>query len=108
SDALFTILPTGLEETQVIIDQPLKLEINPNPFKTQTTIRLNRPTDKTLTVKIYRPSGELVKTLTHNQKQSNIYWDGKDEQGKLLPSGIYTCHLETEGMRIIEKVILTR
>jgi hypothetical protein len=107
SDALFTIQPSGLEETQVI-DQPLRLEIKPNPFKTKTLIRLNKPTEKLITFKIYNSSGKLVKTLILYPKQSAIAWDGTNEQGKSLPNGVYILKLESENLELIEKLIITR
>jgi Secretion system C-terminal sorting domain/FG-GAP-like repeat len=107
SDALFTIQPLGLEETSLDI-QPLKLEIKPNPFKTQTAIRLNHPANKPMTIKIYNSSGVLVRTLTINQKQSAIFWNGKNEQGRASPNGIYLLKIESDDLKSIEKLIITR
>ncbi|MEI8135191.1 MAG: FlgD immunoglobulin-like domain containing protein [bacterium] len=41
------------------------------------------------TVKIYSASGRLVATIDGSQTGSTVIWNGKDENGKLLPSGVY-------------------
>jgi len=63
-------------------------------------------------LKIYDASGRLVKTLlraeSSRDRVGNIVWRGDDENGSLLPSGVYFVRLETRGITRIEKVILTR
>ncbi|MFB0509934.1 MAG: FG-GAP-like repeat-containing protein, partial [bacterium] len=111
SDALFTILPTGLEETQVIIDQPLRLDINPNPSKAGFRFQIRNAGKRDLNLKIYTLSGELIKTfflMVNNQQPKTIIWDGKDNKGKLLPSGIYLLKIESDYLESIEKLIITR
>ena len=74
----------------------------PNPFSTSTTISFNihRRDTKDAEITIYNVKGQLVKTLTPmtNDKclMTNVVWDGKDENGKQLSSGIYFYQLETQ------------
>jgi hypothetical protein len=110
SDALFTIQPSGLEEVRVI-DQPLRLEINPNPFKTKTIIRLNKPVEKPITFKIYNSSGSLVKTFTlttNNQQLITLTWDGRDNNGKLLPSGVYILQCDSKELTMTQKLVIEK
>ncbi|MDH5186962.1 MAG: T9SS type A sorting domain-containing protein, partial [candidate division WOR-3 bacterium] len=108
SDALFTIQPSGISETELNINQPLRLEINPNPFKTKTIIRLNKPIEKPITFKIYNASGGLVKTLTLNPKQSTIIWNGKDKNDKSLPSGVYILQCDSKELTMTQKLVIEK
>jgi len=111
SDALFTILPTGLEETQVIIDQPLRLDINPNPSKAGFRFQIRNAGKQDLNLKIYTLSGKLVKSFslkTNNQKLITLIWDGRDNKGKRLPSGIYFLCYQLEGVSETKGIIILR
>ena len=86
----------------------------PNPFSTSTTISFNLATDlRGLTqIKIYNIKGQLVRTLTQitNNKSpiTNVVWDGKDESGRQLPSGIYFYRLHTDTFTSTKKCIILR
>ena len=86
----------------------------PNPFSTSTTISFNLTTklheftpldSKHLTgqarIKIYNVKGQLVRQLSIENSKSSIEWDGKDENGNPLSSGIYFYKLEV-GDKIID------
>ncbi len=52
------------------------------------------------TLKIYNILGQLVRTLVDEEKLPGRYevvWDGKDDRGKEVTSGVYFYRLETEG-----------
>ncbi|RKX70008.1 hypothetical protein DRP43_03800, partial [candidate division TA06 bacterium] len=85
----------------------------PNPFSTSTTISFNLATDlRGLTqIKIYNIKGQLVKNFELrilNSELIKVVWDGKDENGKQLPSGIYFYKLITEDKSIVKKMLLLR
>jgi len=67
---------------------------------------------ETINLKVYDATGRLIKTLVKAQspepKTYTIKWDGRDDKGNLLPSGVYFIRLETGGITETEKVILTR
>jgi hypothetical protein len=83
----------------------------PNPFNPSTTIRygLNQPKDVSL--KIYNGLGQVVRTLV-NERQSagykNVVWDGKNDLGRQVPSGIYLYRLSVNTFVQIQKMILIR
>lgn len=63
--------------------------VNPNPFKQITSIVNTGLLFNTFhTGRIYSNMGELVKTIDFSQC-SNVSWDGKCDNGNLLPSGLY-------------------
>jgi flagellar hook assembly protein FlgD len=47
-------------------------------------------------LRIYDPSGRLVRTLAEGDMEAgerNVVWDGRDERGHAVPSGVYFCLL---------------
>jgi len=88
------------------------LQIYPNPFTKLTTISFGvEQSAKSIELKIYDVTGGLVKTLVNESKGLGVYgvyWDGKDNEGNLLPSGIYFCQLSVDEQRLIQKLILLR
>lgn len=62
----------------------------PNPFQTSCDIIINVPPDIEPAVEIYAISGRFVKKFSPHQIQDNkVHWDGKDEQGREVGSGLY-------------------
>ncbi len=100
-----------------LVPTDYNLEQNyPNPFNPATRIqfRVGRlefgdPSYTTLTV--YNILGQRVKTLIDENKLPGRYeviWDGKDEKGKEVSSGIYFYRLETSGFKETKKMVLLR
>ncbi|MBC8526235.1 MAG: T9SS type A sorting domain-containing protein [Candidatus Cloacimonetes bacterium] len=84
----------GVEDMAEQIPQFALRQNYPNPFSTSTTISFSATDLHGLPlINIYNIRGQLVKTLIQmtNDKcpMTSIIWDGKDERGKYLPSGIY-------------------
>jgi hypothetical protein len=83
----------------------------PNPMRNLTTIKFGIPEVSKVELMIYDVSGRVVKELVYGIRQPGIYtlkWDGSDEYGKLLPSGIYFYRLKTEKFERSLKLILIR
>ena len=89
----------------------LVLEQNyPNPFNSKTVIPYILSLPSKVRICVYDVSGRLVRVLSDGQfKPAGLYrtvWDGKDEQGRLVASGIYFCQLQTDQMnKQIRKMI---
>jgi hypothetical protein len=95
----------GIEEN----DSPLStnrisLEVLPNPTRGQVKISYNLPTTQKAKITIYNRSGQAVKTFTANKQNFQI-WDGKDELGKQVSSGVYFIKLTTQNKSYSEKII---
>jgi len=82
-----------------------RLEQNfPNPFNVATTIRYHLPAVSSrlsaVSLKIYNILGKEVITLVDKKQKAGSYrvvWDGRDNQGKEVSSGVYLCRLEVRG-----------
>jgi flagellar hook assembly protein FlgD len=92
---------TGTAVTELAVDAtPAAYVLEdafPNPFNPEATIRFSIPQDETVTLQIYSLSGQLVKTLHEGQVAAGTYqsvWDGTDDSGHNLASGVYLYNLE--------------
>lgn len=83
----------------------------PNPFNPSTTISfiLSKPGEVSLS--IYNNLGELIKKLVHQNLlsgQHEYLWDGRDENGNSVASGIYIYKLVNEDVVEPKKMIFLR
>ncbi len=69
----------------------------PNPFNPETEIRFYLDKTRKVAVKIYNTRGQLVKTLVHGSLPAGFHtllWNGTNNQGQSVPSGVYIYTLE--------------
>ncbi|MFH1213780.1 MAG: FlgD immunoglobulin-like domain containing protein, partial [Candidatus Neomarinimicrobiota bacterium] len=79
----------------------------PNPFNPTTSIRYSLPKESNVKIIIYDIVGKEIRTLV-NQNQSagyqSIIWDGKDNNGHTVSTGIYLCRMVTDEFRKVQKM----
>jgi len=85
----------------------------PNPFNPQTSIQFDVKTDIPLSIeiRIYNLRGQLIRTLTRNVRGKGSYqliWDGKDNKGNNVSSGIYFFSLIADNCKITSKMVLMK
>ncbi|MBN2416492.1 T9SS type A sorting domain-containing protein [bacterium] len=84
----------------------------PNPFNGGTLIRYALGERADVTVVIYNYLGQRVHMLVSGRQEQGEYtigWDGRDERGRELPSGIYFCVVQTKaGVKQVRKMELIR
>lgn len=83
----------------------------PNPFNPTTTIQFYLPVEMPVEIKIYNMMGKLVKQIVDDKKDAgyhSIVWDGKDETGVSIGSGMYFYTVEIEGYREVNRMILLK
>jgi hypothetical protein len=89
------------QELEAILPQQFGLGQNyPNPFNPQTTIPVILPQQARISLKIYNMLGQEIKKLfegTRNTGKHFFFWDGSDQAGKKMPSGVYLYRLTTDG-----------
>ncbi len=83
----------------------------PNPFNPSTTIEFNLPSSQEVKLTIYDLNGREVRTLL-NEKigagRHSIIWNGRDNSGYNLPSGVYFYRLSTGDFQSIKKLMLIK
>ena len=104
---------TAVDDWNIPTNSTICLQNYPNPFSTSTTISYNLATDLhgLPQIRIYNVKGQLVKQLKIKNLKSKIgeaYWDGKDENGKILSNGIYFYNLQAGNKSFVNKMILLR
>jgi len=70
----------------------------PNPFNASTTISFTLPASGFTQLVIYNIAGQKVRELiaeTMTAGIHNVMWDGRDDGGNLLSSGVYISRLST-------------
>jgi hypothetical protein len=107
--------PTGLTgtDTPPVTPERYALYQNaPNPFNPSTLIRFDVPADGgNLNLKVYDVRGQLIRTLVDSPQsagEKSISWDGRNDAGTLVPSGVYFYRLETEGFSETRKMLLMK
>ena len=83
----------------------------PNPFNPNTTIEYYLPKPAQVKLSIYNILGQQVKTLVNEYQTAGnrrIVWDGKDERGTSVASGIYFYKLSTPDFAETKKMLLIK
>ena len=87
----------------------------PNPFNSVTTIPYRLTTvhgqPTAVSLRVYNLLGQKVRTLVDGLQKPGWYtltWDGKDEHGMDLPSGIYFCRLKGRGFLSTRRILILR
>jgi flagellar hook assembly protein FlgD len=84
----------------------------PNPFNPETTIEFDLPKDASLQLKIYDVTGKLVRTYADGERWDagyhSVVWDGKDERGKSLSSGMYFYRMITDEFNQTKQMLLLK
>lgn len=88
----------GAEETIAGLPEEFQLHANyPNPFNPHTQIRFDLPEAAEVTLKVFNLLGEDIRTLVRAHTAAGFHtvaWDGTNQAGGPVPSGIYLYRLE--------------
>jgi immune inhibitor A len=89
-----------------------ELEQNyPNPFNPQTNIRYTLIREGWVEIEIFNLLGERIRTLakrTEARGEHSVRWDGTDEEGNSVPSGVYFCRLRIDDFVKTDKMVLLK
>jgi photosystem II stability/assembly factor-like uncharacterized protein len=81
----------------------------PNPITKQTLISYELPMETDAMLKVYDITGALRREIQlPKTRTGSILWDGTDNHGRFLATGVYFCRLEAGGTHFTEKVIFFR
>lgn len=101
------------ERLSSILPRELSLYNNyPNPFNPSTTIRVDVPLAGEIKLKVFDLLGREVKTLYSgilSAGRHSFGWDGRDEVGKILSTGVYYYRLTTStGVNLVGKMVFMK
>ena len=97
--------------TQSVEPSTLLMSNYPNPFNPSTTISFNLPSVMNCKLEIYNLKGQRVTSLlneTRGAGKHTITWDGLDEAGRPVSSGIYFYRLTTPQRTISAKMLMIK
>jgi hypothetical protein len=105
--------PVGIDEGDGAFVRVAALEQNhPNPFNPVTSIGYSVPADiATLELGVYNVSGRLVRTLASGACEPGRHvavWDGRNERGERVASGIYFVRLSAGTVTESRKMVLLK
>jgi len=107
------IAPTQ-EETGVFEMKPEALSISqnyPNPFNPETSIDYIIPQTTQVTIVIYNAIGQHIRTLVNEVIPAGKYsvvWDGRDDNNKLVNSGIYISNFKAGQINKSQKLMFLK
>ncbi len=83
----------------------------PNPFNPSTTIKFELPRSQNIEINIFNILGQKVRHLLNSYLESGenkIVWNGKDDDNKIVPSGIYIYSIMTKDKIYTRKMVLLK
>lgn len=103
---------TGIASDQV----PTKFRVfdtYPNPFNPSTNILFTLDRNAEVTLKIYNSAGQLVRTILdkvflYKGNRYKYVWQGRNNSGNPVASGVYFLHLTTGRHNVVKKMVLLR
>ena len=88
----------------------------PNPFNPETWIPYQLSVDSPVSVSIYDTTGVLVRTLSigmqsagfYNSRDRAAYWDGRNDAGERVASGLYFYQLRTPSFHQTRRLVIVK
>ncbi len=99
------------EDDESIPDRFILSQNYPNPFNPKTTIKYYLPKQLHVCMKVYNIRGRLIKTLFSGRQPEGNYelvWNGTNEYGRRVSSGIYFYNIITDNFTAARKMILLK
>ena len=97
-------IPSQIDKTKLIGNFP-------NPFNNGTKIQYEIGVGTNVNISIYNVKGQIVKEIINELHLPNKYikeWNGKNNQGKFVSSGIYFCRFKTQKKEQIMKMLFLK
>ncbi len=99
-------------EIALVPEQFALMQNYPNPFNPETAIRYNLPKSATVSLIVFDQLGRRIRGLINGEQQTAGYfteiWDGRDDLGNAVASGVYFYRLITPEGAISKKMILLK
>jgi len=83
----------------------------PNPFNPTTTISFEMTREGLITIDVYNSKGQKIRSLVNGVRNAGghmVVWDGHDDSGIAVSSGIYFYRMQTEGYTSTRKMLLMK
>jgi len=120
SCGLIGALPVGCGPASAVRDQGLAgarggvrslSPVMPNPARGQATLRYQVPAAAHTLLTVHDVAGRTIAVLVDGMRPAGKHdalWNGRDDSGRLVPAGVYTCRLRAGRVRDARTIVLTR
>lgn len=94
--------------------QPLAYQLDqnyPNPFNPETRISFEIPRAHQVKLVVYNIMGQKVRTLAQEAYEAGrhiVNWDGRDDLGRVVPSGIYFYRLKAGDFMVTKRMLMLK
>ncbi len=105
---------TSVDQGVQVGDVPKKFGLSPNypnPFNPSTEIVFELPRFSKVELVVYNQVGQKIRTLVDGKKRAGRYvvkWDGRDDNGRIVPGGIYVCKMVAGDFSAHTKMLFLR
>ena len=110
-----TTTPPGGGDARLVAQAPQSegtVNLNyPNPFNPSTVIRYTLHQSAPVTVSIFNIMGQRVRVLADQFQTAGFHeipWDGRDDGGQPVASGVYFYHIQAGSENLSRKMVLLR
>lgn len=104
--------PTGVDDDHGAVPKSFSLEQNyPNPFNPETVIEYNLAASGHVTLTIFNVIGQKVCDIVNGYQSAGnkqAVWNGRDESGHEVQSGVYFYRLTTDSFSMTRKMMLLK
>ncbi|MBD3169965.1 MAG: S8 family serine peptidase [candidate division Zixibacteria bacterium] len=106
------VSPTTIGDDKPALPTVYRLAQNyPNPFNPVTQIRYDLPKDSKVRLEIFNILGQRVRTLIDGMETAGyktVVWDGMNDSGQRVTSGIYFYHLKAGKFEAVKKMTIVK
>jgi len=111
------VIPDRFAKTKPVIPNMFALLQNyPNPFNPDTWVPYKLAKDTNVVIRIYNTNGKIVRTLrlgnqaagVYVDKERAAYWDGKNERGDKVASGLYFYTLQAGKFTATKRMVIVK
>ncbi len=110
------VLDVRLRPGNIIPARSVLFQNYPNPFNPETWMPYQLRDASFVTIRVYNSAGQLVRTMDLGYKDPGVYvsrsraayWDGKNEAGEEVASGIYFYRITADDFSAVGKMAVTK
>jgi hypothetical protein len=87
------------------------IQVSPNPFRERTMLSFHQARSEAARVDVFDVAGRHIRTLHEGRLEEGnqqVLWDGRNDKGATVPTGVYFVSLQSESVSAHRKVIRTR
>jgi hypothetical protein len=86
----------------------IRFRATPSVTQGETLLQFGRPLSEAQRIAVHDGAGRQIRTLLVDEGASSVLWDGRDDAGRAVSSGIYLIRLQSPGRSLATRVVLVK